>query len=80
MEFDLEQFAAHLDKLEDELREKPSLRHIIDADSEHNLSALRLMGILPRESSAGCRGAGRYRENIPPRWHATRCGKKGNGW
>jgi hypothetical protein len=34
MEFDLEQFAAHLNKLEDELREKPSLQHIIDADLE----------------------------------------------
>jgi hypothetical protein len=51
MEFDLERFGAHLDKLEDELRGKPSLRHIIDADLEHNLSALRLMGILPKESA-----------------------------
>ena len=51
MEFDLEQFAAHLDKLEDELRKQPSLRHIIDADLEHNLSALRLMGIVPRDST-----------------------------
>ena len=52
MGYDLEQFAARLSNLESEMKRKPALRCIFDADLDHNLSALRLMGILPPESAA----------------------------
>jgi len=49
--FSLTQFTQRLAGLEIELRARPTLRHIIDTDLEHGLSALRLMGILPRDSA-----------------------------
>jgi hypothetical protein len=48
--FDLERFTQRLDNLKAELDAKQSLKHILDADLEHNLSASRLMGVLPKES------------------------------
>src|SRR5439155_15167342 len=38
-----------LTRLQQELKAKPSLRRIIDADIEHNLDALRLVKAAPRE-------------------------------
>ena len=45
VEFDFEQFVQRLDNLKAELAAKPSLRQFLDADLQHNLSALRLTGI-----------------------------------
>jgi hypothetical protein len=48
---DLERLSEHLERLKGELKARPALRQIVDADLEHSLCALRLMGILPRESA-----------------------------
>jgi hypothetical protein len=50
--FNLTQFAERLARLESELNRKPALTCFLDADLDHNLCALRLMGILPRESAS----------------------------
>lgn len=49
--FNLEQFAERLNRLQRQLKDKPSLRRIIDPDFDHTLNALRLMGVLPAETT-----------------------------
>jgi len=51
--FDLEQLSQQLERLQRELKAKPSLRRIIDADLNHNLRALRLLGVLRGNSPSG---------------------------
>ena len=48
---DLEQFTAHLSRLESEMIRRPALRCFLDANLEHNLCALRIMGVLPKETA-----------------------------
>lgn len=51
VEFDLTHFAQRLAGLESEINRKPALRCFLDADLDHNLSALRFMGILDLQSA-----------------------------
>lgn len=52
MALDLGQLSQRLKGLQQQLKDKPSLRRIIDPDLDHTLNALRLMGVLPAETTA----------------------------
>ncbi len=51
MALDLDELSQRLKGLQQQLKDKPSLRRIIDPDFDHSLNALRLMGALPVESA-----------------------------
>ncbi len=52
MPLDLDQLSHRLEILQQQLKDKPSLRRILDPDFDHTSNALQLMKVLPAETTA----------------------------